>query len=388
MQTFMDLRDRDNLEQAIAKLGAVSDFKPCERMLVEQAAKDAALNAELHACKLVEMVSVNRAASAIGASVLSTLRIHVFHAIQTLKDGTSEFMLRLDGKHSSLQLSDFVSKLKVQVHPTGEALAWTRSATESIDGISLTRRLVAGEAGANQVEITIHVDYKNCLLPLPLELQTFNGKGVRFMDFLNLFKLICNYIRANKLSSNDDPSYFTPDTVLHKILYPNHPKNHPVSFASLLEVVRAQIKAPGPFKIVHLIDPAQSDPTKTEQVFDITVQVPEAADDHTSTLLDETEKSFQEKLLSADTRIAQSLVGLDQVTNDAKFLDRLARNPVAFLQEIITNPTGTVANVPSAGLIDFTQMSTSHEFYRQPWAVAAAAHVVGEQRKAGDKSYM
>ena len=112
------------------------------------------------------------------------------------------------------------------------------------------------------------------------------------------------------------------------------------------------------------------------------IEVPEKVDNKVSELISENEKKLVDALAAVDRDIADlSHNGFEDMGSDAVFLDKLAVNPIKLIQEILLNPTGVVRNVESAGKIDYTQMTTSDEFYRLPWALAAAAHVVSENRE-------
>ena len=194
---------------------------------------------------------------------------------------------------------------------------------------------------------------------------------------MNIFKLICDHIKRHHLSSDDDPSYFTPDGVLHKLLYPNHPANHPVSFASLLDVIKSHFKRPGPFKIEYEVkEPVQ------EKVCEIVVQVPHKFDPKLLSLISDNEKKLHGALAKVDGDIASCSADIETVGCDTVFLDKIAANPIAQLLEITNKPTGLVKNVQSAGKVDYTNMATTCEFYKQPWAIPAAAFVVGGGKEA------
>ena len=336
----MDLRDRENLDLLAARLvPKYADF--FANVFSALKTRDEELTAQVYASNLVEEGYSIRTWETV------PLRVHVFVNESNL--------LRIEGRIDGGFFSDFVSKIDFQ-----DNTQWVRSNTNPVDGVT------CATTGA----CTLHVAYPNMLLPVPPEL----GDNYKYMDFMNLFKLICKYIQVHQLSSNDDPSYFTPDEVLHKILYPNHPVNHPVSFASLIDVVRTQIKPPGPFVINHPGD-------KKEQVFEIMVQK-----HSTSRMIEHAAiQKYNQALAEIDQEIAKCVANIQDENDEAMFLDKLAANPIGFMQEIINNPTGKPVKITGDN-IDYTEMITSHEFYKQPWAIAAAAHVVNEQKKSAEKN--
>jgi hypothetical protein len=373
-QRIMDLRNRENQEELINSLRAIPStrFGALADHISKLVAEEAKLDKEI-VC-LTSRVSekeIKDHMPAVGdAPHISNLRLHVFDQRQKGTYGVDEYTLRLSGEmhESDMCFSDFVSRVDMKLN-SGEIVSWNRSGDEKLDGIILTRPVSGGHQA---VELSVHVNYRNCLYAVPTSLT--KSSYVEHMTFVQLFKQIVGYIKSHHLSSNDDPSYFTPDNVLHDMLYPNHPRNHPVSFASLLEVIRNQFKLPGPFKFVHQLGQA-------EQIFDLMVHAPVPMSANEQMTLEESERRLNDKLIQIDREIGDLASGIDGIGKEATFLDRLANNPAEYLQEIINTPTGEVKNVESAGLIDYLQLATSYEFYSQPWAVAAAAHLVSEQRK-------
>ena len=365
---MVDLRNRDSYEEIVNDLKSVpsQSYSELARRLGETAATELAMDKEamVHRTNLMEREARDRMAKC--GKTTGAVRIHAFSIV-----GPKSYTFRLNSDDGSNCFSNFVSKVDIIIAPSNESVAWSRN-DEPIDGLTLTRpNPLSGDV---VIEVSLHVNYKNCLYYVPSWLA---GNQGRHMTFVELFKAICAYIKVNNLSSNDDPSYFTPDAVIHDTLYPNHPKELPVSFASLLEAIRSRFKAPGPFKIVHKIGSA-------EQVFDLIVQLPDQTDD---------EEGRSSKILNADQKLAGKLMeieeelshmcsGIKGTGEDAHFLDKLALNPAGFLNEILRMPTGVPGPVESAGLVDYLSMTTSHEFYKQPWAVASAAYVVNEQKKA------
>ena len=354
----MDLRDRENLDLIHARLLALGIAD-----LADLKMQDQQLNTTLYS-ECTEEARMQK--SCIRTWAIVPLRMHVFNEIHG-----DEITVRLSGEvREGYMMSDFVSEINMRTE--NEEVVWKRN-EERIDGITLTRK------SFNHLDIEISINYPNSLLPVPSAL----GSKFLFADFINLFKIICEYIRSKNLSSNDDPSYFTPDDVLHKILYPNLPPNHPVSFASLLDVVRAQIKPPGPFKIPFKIDSKQTDSTKTEKVFEIMVQIPQVQ----PVAIDTNLLQFREEAQLKDEDIAKYAENLTEITNECAYLQKLVENPIGFMQSILLSPTG-VAQIDSDGKIDYAQLTTSYDFYKQPWAVAAAAHVINEKRKNAEKQYI
>lgn len=356
----MDLRNRDSFETTIMELNAVpaDALRDLAQRLHALAQEDRQIdqNAVSESTLLMEAEALARMRH-VGRQQ-GTLRIHAFSSINSDKS----FSLRVSS--DEVCFSNFVSRVDLKL-PTGETVVWNRqSCEEGTEGITVERPF----SGSGNVEIAIHVTYENCLYSVPAVL------GGGHMSFVNLFKTICGYIKDRNLSSNDDPSYFTPDSVLHDLLYPNHIKQHPVSFASLLEAVRSHFKAPGPFTFSHAIG-------GQEQIFDLRVQLPDLVENATSVAIEEAERKLAHKLGEIDREIGQLTSGLEGTAKNARFLDKVAANPVEFFQQILETPTGTPPKIESAGLVDYMQLTTCHEFYKQPWAVAAATYVTNQQKR-------
>jgi hypothetical protein len=372
----MDLRDRASYEELCKQLDSVpsDQYKKLGGFLRQVAAQEAQVDLEASrlGSSLLEKEAISKM-SKVGKNY-GILRLHAFSLIESSKrDSTYTYRLSGDGGGGKC-FSDFISRVEFVLTPSMESVVWTRSESSNndqsaVDGITIARSL----SGDNvSVEATIHVNYRNCLYEVPGVLS--NSKKVLYMTFVDLFKAICAYIKSHNLSSNDDPSYFTPDHVIHEMLYPTHPKELPVSFASLLEAIRHRFRAPGPFKIVHKVG-------SPEQIFDLTVHVPDSSEESASSHVAEADLKLHRRLTELDQEIAASAYNLGQTNRDAKFLDKLATNPVEFLKQIIEMPTGKQDKIESSGTINYLNMTTSHEFYKQPWAIAAATYVVNEQKK-------
>ena len=357
----MDLRNRDNYSAVIESLKSVKSprYSQFGEMISHLAAEEAKLDQEIFSLTNAITTKQVKDQQNHNVSNLGTIRLHVFDMVHgkdvTLRINTSE-------GHS---FSKFIDRVDFKL-PSGEIVSWNRS-DEVCDGITISR----GFQNGGKAEIVVHVSYKDCLYSVPGKLE---GGSVHHMTFVQLFKQICAYIKNHNLSSNDDPSYFTPDPFLHDLLYPTHPKDHPVSFASLLEAIRTHFKTPGPFHITHQIG-------TPEQVFDLLVNFPIESDHTLSQAVLAAENKLSSKLEQIDKEIGVLTNNIGQLGDEVSFLDKLCHNPVEYLKEVIETPSGTVKGTESVGLIDYMQLATSHEFYRQPWAVAAAAHLVGEQKK-------
>jgi len=353
----MDLRDRESFSTIIKNLNDVPQVAAAIAAATE---KDAQLDREiLDVSNAIKVCESGKRVAALGSSTDGVCRLHVFDTIEK-SDGTR--CLRIDAADlttGDFHMSDFVSRIDVKLAPSGETVTWLRDENHvACDGITITRN------GWKSANISVHVDYDNALFGVPNELG-----DVQFCNVTNLFKVICNYIKNHELSSDDDPSYFTPDQLLHKLLYPNHPAKHPVSFASLLDVIKNHFKRPGPFHITYSAG-------DHEKVFDIVIQLPKKYDSHLERLLEENEAKLAKELERIDSEIAKLAQDIEYVGCDMRIIDKLIRDPIRYMCEILEMPTGVVKNVQSAGKIDYTQMGTSFEFYKQPWAVAAASFVV------------
>ena len=361
----MDLRNRDGFEKIITELNGVPAEQPRDlaqrlhALATEDRATDlAAMSESTTLLETEALARMRRVGHRQGR-----LRIHVFSSVERV-NGRENFSLRVCS--DELCLSSFVNRVDLKLSG-GETVAWTRQSNDdAVDGVTVDRPLGSG----GEVEISIHVSYENCLYAVPAII----ARDGKYMSFVHLFKALCAYIKEHNLSSNDDPSYFTPDQALHDLLYPNHPKQHPVSFASLLEVIRAHFKPVGPFRIVHKIG-------GPEQVFDLKVQLPDEVDDSASVALEEAERKLANKLNEIDREIGDLTAGIEQLARNTRFIDKVAANPIEFFQQVLHTPTGAPNKIESAGLVDYMQMSTCHEFYQQPWAVAAATFVINEQKK-------
>ena len=368
----MDLRNRENFANLIRNLRDVPSarFRDSADRIASFAKEDMRLEAEIaNQLTLLYQREVSLKANANGSFSDLSCRIHVFD----MKDEHGQTLVRIDAAElpgmtkGEYHMSDFVSKIDVKLFPSNETVSWSRSGEDRVDGVTISRNHIS------KAEILVHVDYEHALFSVPPELR----HDVAFCNVTNIFKLICGHIKKHHLSSDDDPSYFTPDAVLHKLLYPTHPANHPVSFASLLDVIKSHFKRPGPFKIDYEVKEPMS-----EKVCEIIVQVPHKFDPHALNLIRENETKLHDTLLKIDEEIASCSSGIESVGFDTVFLDKVANNPVGQLLEILNKPTGVVRDVQSVGKVDYTNMATSSEFYKQPWAVPAAAFVVGGVKEA------
>ena len=370
----MDLRNRERFATIVGDLSQVPSgaYKAGADKIHKLAKEDEKINSEIsETMNLINQREVFRKAHANGSFHELACRIHVFHVKvlgkTCLRIDAAELPSMTNGEY---HMSDFVSKIDVKLLPSGESVSWNRE-TASIDGVTVSRQEIS------KAEIFVHVDYEHALFSVPAELRGDSHKDMAFCNVTNIFKLICDYIKRNHLSSDDDPSYFTPDAVLHKMLYPNHPANHPVSFASLLDCIKTHFKRPGPFKIEYEVrDPVQ------EKVCEIAVQVQSKFDPTLVNLIHANERKLRESLLIVDDEIATCSADIRKVGCDAAYLDKLAANPIAHLVDVLHKPTGVVKDVESAGKVDYTNMATTSEFYKQPWAVPAAAFVVGGGKEA------
>jgi hypothetical protein len=136
-----------------------------------------------------------------------------------------------------------------------------------------------------------------------------------------------------------------------------------------MDVIKNHFKRPGPFTIEFAAG-------SSEKVFDIVIQVPRKVDTRLIDMIDENEAKLDKELAKIDGEIASLAADLEPVACDTTFLNKLITNPIGYLSDVLEIPTGVVKNIESNGKIDYTQMGTSYEFYKQPWAIAAAAFVV------------
>ncbi len=378
----MDLRDRDNCERVVAALQAVPESRFSELsaeiknlMLVERSIDAEITDLE----RSISRSEIEHRMSASSAPKPTTMHVHAFYI---LNDNNS-WTLRIDSDLSSF--SDFINRVEFRVGST-ERVVWERQEIgcrpfQKLNGVTLTR-----EWGHISEVVPVHValflGYPDQLYEVPGEEFRFLANHSRFCTLVDLFKIICMYIKSKQLSSDDDPSYFTPDPTLHRMLYPQHPVNHPVSFASLLETMKMHFKNPaGPFEFTVQVDPNNTSPTTTEQVYAITVEVPQLPDESVSNNLKGNKLTLIDTVQQLDNKLAAELVTpIEENRDKAVFLSKLAQNPVGLLQDILKNPTGTAKNVQSLNSIDYSKMATSDDFYRLPWAVAAAAHIVQDQK--------
>lgn len=378
---MVDLRDKDNCEKLISALSGVPDPRIAQLSLEIQELMSAEreLDAEITAIsREISLAEIQRKMSASSAHA----KMHV-HAFYTIDQAEKEWQLRVD---SDLVFSDYIQRVEFRFQEeTPHLVVWDRRDDSSKfqkpqHGVILTRPLHHAGPYPLPVQVSLYVGYPDQLYEVPAEFHSIANNS-RFSTLVDLFKIICMYIRSQQLSSDDDPSYFTPDAVLHRMLYSHHPANHPVSFASLLDTMKAHFRHPaGPFEFTVNLDPAITDPASTERVHVLTVEVPKTVDESVNNTVKGNKLLLNDTVNLVDEELARISNPVIEGRDRAIFLTHLAENPVGLLQEILKNPTGAVRNVESTNKVDYSKMTTSDDFYRLPWAVAAAAHIVQEQR--------
>jgi hypothetical protein len=348
----MDLRNRDNLSLLVDELRPYPEFAGLSKFR-----KSDEIENQIYSKLILNKNKISK------ITKIEKLNLNIFHSIHH-----SKFELRISAVSEKLIFSDIVDSVSIRLSPSNEIINWKRTEGTPLDGLTVVRPL-----GASPVTAEIKVNVNNRIYEIPGKLK--REFKINFSNYSKLFKIICNYIKNQQLSSSDDPSYFTPDSLLHECLYPNHPTGHPVPFASLLEAIRTNIRLPGPIVLNHQID---SNPDN-ERIFEIFCEIEENIEINPK-------NEIQSKIENINSGInfkINELIGLIEL-NEINFINKFINNPIRFISEILKRPTGIVSGLTSDNL-SFSKFIKTFEFYKQPWVNAAALHFVNEQRKGSDR---
>jgi hypothetical protein len=356
----MDLRNKASYETLLRDLGSMPEFSGIVEDISKLAETEAEIDEEIHSLsRLILQTEIERQQAAISNHVTRPIRVHAFYMVDA-----KNWTLRIDNE----KFSDFFNR--VEFNMGNEHVVWERT-SPSVQGVTLTRPI----SSAGTVTVRMTLGYPNQLYEVPAPFRPFIAS--RFCNMVDMFRIVCDYIKQHQLSSDEDPSYFAPDQVLHNMLYPQFPLNHPVGFATLLDALKTHFKRPaGPLEFTVSIDQTRTDPATTEQVFGVLVETSGEYDDSATETVKKNQDVLVTTVAQVDTNIVRLTSGIEEVKDTSLFLSRLSASPIGVISEILKNPTGVAKNVESTNMIDYTQMVTGDGFYRLPWAIAAAAQLV------------
>jgi len=387
----MDFRDKRNLE-VVGELVAqyfpdeVETFARLQRL---EQVLDEELTRRQIALKEVQSLVENRIAPLINQRIF---RLHIFHLHenQTGADGelssyvprdlshqtmAPSWTLRIQGAlltqqrfHSKYRFSDVFEKVIITTED--ETIVWDKKTIQSADidcdGIELKR----STEREIDIQIVFMVDRRKTeLLELPSELASLTG--YQLVNIPQFYRAMCNYIKAHSLILPDDASSFLVDPFLSSFF--DLPPNSKQPLSHLIYRMRERFRQNGIFSISHRLR-FDFDSTASEQVFDMSVEVadprvvseslPQSAEfQQSSRIISDLDKEISEKVGVLKAHLAREA-----------FVTDFAKNPILAMKALLDNPPKVLPGEVAAGAtwLDHVRDIKHAEFYKQPWAVAAA----------------
>jgi hypothetical protein len=243
------------------------------------------------------------------------------------------------------------------------------------DGIELKRPTVK----EMDVQIVLMLDKrKSELLEIPKELATLTQSQV--VNIPQFYRALCFYIKSQNLIFPDDASAFQVDPFLST--YFDLPVGTKQPLAYLIIRMRERFKQNGVITINHRLR-FDEDSAANEQVYDIAVDTTDSRLISDS-LPNGVEYQQASRIIGdLDKEISELSAQLKSHLLRESFLKDFAKNPLLTIKALLSTPPKSVPDnaVFGASWLDHIRDIKHADFYRQPWAIAAASQLLELAKK-------
>lgn len=291
-----------------------------------------------------------------------------------LEEGMDPDQAALFQKSNSLypKFSSFFKRVTIsldqRLYPDNHVITWESARCPAPhEGFEVKRR---GDKEFT-VNIRLEVNYmpeKYKLSPALTELL-----GIEVDTRPRIIAAIWHYVKARKLQSPDDPSYFSCDPPLQKVF-----GEEKIKFTMVSQKISHHLAPPQPILLEHNIKLSGNSPVGNA-CYDILVDVPFPIQKDLNVLLANTEKS--KEIEACDEAICSAIRKIHEHRKRRAFFLGFSQSPVEFVNALIESQS-TDLKLLAGEASRSAEKERRSEFFNQPWVEDAVIRYLNRKPAA------
>lgn len=332
--------------------------------------------------------------------VQKTLRIYVFNTFtnqtQTSPDSTNaeppSWSLKMIGRiledgrdpvvagmmqrpgSSYPKFSAFFKKITIyldqNLYPDNHVILWESARSPALhEGFEVKRK---GDKEFNAI-IRLEMNYAPEKFKLSPALTEILGIEVETRP--RIIAAIWHYVKAKKLQSPNDPSFFTCDPPLQKVF-----GEEKMKFAMVTQKISVHLTPPQPIHLEHKIKLSGNSPAGNT-CYDVLVDVPFQLEKEMSAFLANIER--HKEIDACDELICASIKKIHEHRRRRAFFLGFSQSPAEFINALIASQSKDLKLVAGDASRNAEKERRS-DFYNQPWVEDAVIRYLNRKSAASD----
>lgn len=316
-------------------------------------------------------------------SIQKTLRIYVFNTFanqirtipkkpnaepptwtlkivgRILEEGMDPDQAAMLQKSSSMypKFSTFFKRVTIsldqKLYPDNHIIIWDSARTPAIhEGFEVKRK------GDQEFTVNIRLELNYSPDKYKLSQPLTEVLGIEVDTRARIIAAIWHYVKARKLQSPEDPSYFNCDTPLQRVFGEGK-----VKFTAVTQKITHHLSPPQPIHLEHRIKLSGNNPAGSA-CYDVLVDVPFPIQRELSALLASTEKT--KEIDACDEAICAAIRKIHEHRRRRAFFLGFSQSPVEFINTLIDSQSKDLKLV-TAEASHNAEKERRSDFYSQPW---------------------
>ncbi|CAH8315821.1 unnamed protein product [Eruca vesicaria subsp. sativa] len=305
--------------------------------------------------------------------IQKTLRIYVFNTFANQSntspnaDGPPTWTLKIVGRI----LEDVVIvNLDQRLYPENPLITWESSRSPAPqEGFEIKRK----ENQEFAATIRLEMNY----LPEKFKLSTalMDVLGIEVETRPRIIAAIWHYVKARKLQSPNDPSFFNCDAALHRVF-----GEEKLKFTMVSQKISHHLSPPPPIHLEHKIKLSGNNPA-ISACYDVLVDVPFPIQRDLNNLLANAEKN--KEIETCDEAICGAIRKIHEHRRRRAFFLGFSQSPVEFINALTESQRKDLKVVAGEASRNAEREHRS-DFFNQPWVEDAVIRYLNRKPTAGN----
>lgn len=242
--------------------------------------------------------------------------------------------------------------------PENHLVEWHRtSATQETDGFQVKRAITGTKDIKCQIFLTLEHKPPKFKLAGPLS----RVLGIHTDTRPKIISALWQYIKQNKLQDPEEREYISNDKYLKEIFTTGRMK-----FCEIPQRLQAHLLPPDPIVINYSVNQSKTD-EKRSMCYDIDIELDDNLRELMQSFLLST--SSQQEIISLESKIHETVEGINQLKVHRDFFLSFATNPQKFMNDWLTSQSMDLKTMTDVS--GNPEEERNSEFYNQPWAEEA-----------------
>ncbi|KAJ7956058.1 SWI/SNF complex component SNF12-like [Quillaja saponaria] len=278
---------------------------------------------------------------------------------RVLEDGKDPVISGNTQRPSSLNLkfSSFVKKITIYLdqnpYPDNNVILWESSRSHVLhEGFEVKRK------GDKEFIAIIKIEMNYVPEKFKLSPQLTEVLGIEVETRPRIIAALWHYVKARKLQSPNNPSFFICDPPLRRVF-----GDEKIKFSMVAQKISEHLSQPQPIHLEHKVKLSGNCPSGTA-CYDVLVDVPFPLEKDISSFLANTERS--KEIDACDELICASIKKIHEHRRRRAFFLGFSQSPAEFINALIASQSKDLKLV--AGDASGNAEKERHsDFYNQPW---------------------